>query len=270
MMHKKIILALISYWHTCYAQVIVFDLNNVLIAQDSKAIIDALGWRNITKYTLFERKNPFNLPRKLDLLLDEIPTIAKKSYSITEALERGALSYQELLRAAFIYLEDLKVKNKSESILEIDLLEKLLGILYHPQTHINYLYALPDALELVKRIAQKTDEHDTPCHTLIILTSHSPENIDLLYDAPHLKKLFKFFARRHVVATSDLACTKNQRHSAEHFFDRFNLNPKDCIFIDTNEKFIKYVSKKGALGILVSKKNITNALQDLLYYGVIS
>lgn len=268
-MIRPTILFLFCSTLTSAPTVIIIDLDVLVVAPTTKKIADTLGWGTLMRYAVMDIRNPFNVVHKLNHLLANIPALKrqrapeKKNSAITEDLFSGAITSQELLRTAFIHLEELFEQGFFSSKLEQKLYEDILEMLYHPPTYVTFLEPARDAEKLMQLCAKQTDASGAPLHTLMVFASWFADATEVLLQAPHFKKLFKHVAPRHIFATADLGYSKNNPHALSRFIKKHKLNSDDCLVIDAQESLLLQAHALGIKALKANNTTILDLIQEL-------
>jgi len=246
-------------------QNIIFDLVGVLFSINKFRLCMDLGLLNIAWYMLKHRKNP------LDTFLTTLDEIAKnedqdyfsikyKDYRQPKCITEynlGLKGSKEIKNELYEHIQRLDTKNYFKNKQEKQIVLDILNTISESKKISKTAKPMVKTIDLVKKL--KTQKK----YKQFILSNIDSETFEIL------KKTYaKVFALFDGIVLSCEAQLLKPNHLIYGFLtDRYNLNPKQCIFIDDQQENINAAQEVGIKGIIY--KNFSYVDKNLKDLGVI-
>ncbi|MDR3647183.1 MAG: HAD-IA family hydrolase [Candidatus Babeliales bacterium] len=148
-------------------------------------------------------------------------------------------------------------KSKSEK----NLIKKSADLLL-PENHINIEKIKSSGLKLLKKLKDKKDKQGNPVNNLFIISNFDDETFTLLQKK--FPELFGLFNPEQIIVSARVKMIKPHKNIFEHTSNKFQLDPKSCIFIDDQLENVKGAESCGMAAIHhTSSKNTNNRLKSL-------
>ena len=157
----------------------------------------------------------------------------------------GKITSKELLSELYKRLTQAEYKKFFRSFLEQSMLKKIAEALFSSELIVQKLLRpLNEGMQVFKDFYKKVNGDGQRVHKLYLLSNFDSETFALLK-----KKYAEFFKRFDgIMISADVGCLKPENKIYETFFKRFNLNPKECFFIDDQAENIAAAKKFGMRG----------------------
>lgn len=259
---------------------IVFDLGNVLVKPSKFRASHYIGWRRFGGYIFRDHKNPAHISDKVfDVLhqLGEQESLEsgifatyrqKKLPGIMCSWFAGQISGTEIIAQAKQKIQELSKENYFVSSREQEIIERIITLMFDPNLLVRYTKVKKRGLRLVKKLARKN-------HQLYILSNWDKLSFDILYTAPHMQKLFKYFKRDNIIISAEAGALKPYRTIYEKFKkyiaeqDQQKLTKRDeLFFIDDQEDNIK-TAVDFMIGFYLENDNYKALKRQFKDYGLI-
>lgn len=146
------------------------------------------------------------------------------------ALSLSHLSFNKLLEA------ELKFLNNHEKNIILASLETF----FNPYAIANCMQALPSTIEIIKNYRRSS---------LFILSNWDLESFNILYNSPKGQETFKYFNKENILISGFVHSLKPIPEIYNIFFNKYNLNPESCFFIDDQRKNIETAASLGMSGM---------------------
>lgn len=143
-------------------------------------------------------------------------------------------------------------KNISKFNLPIEteqLVKTMLELFFDPVLLSDCMAPIPESLALVRYCFEKKFEQ-------YVLSNWDTESFNILYKSKNGQEVFQYFKPDNIVISADIGALKPRPRIFIYFFQKYNLDPKSCLFIDDQQENIEAAKKYGMNGILYNLKNI--------------
>lgn len=148
-------------------------------------------------------------------------------------------------------------KNKSEHAL----IKKSADLLL-PAHHVDIEKIKPSGLRLIKQLKNKKDKNGNFVNNLFIISNFDYETFGML--EKKFPEVFGHFNPEQIIVSGRVKMIKPHKNIFEHTLNKFQLNPKSCIFIDDQLENVKGAKSCGMSAIHhTSSKNTNNRLKAL-------
>jgi FMN phosphatase YigB (HAD superfamily) len=140
-------------------------------------------------------------------------------------------------------------------------------IMFVPEKLRSTRMILGDMLDMLKEAAEQKDEFGKPLHKFYILSNWEPESWKVLYEAPELQEVFKYFPPENIFVSAHMVDSK-PNHSIFHtLLEQANIKPEDAILIDDLTENIEAARAVGMHGVWRDKhgddEDVRKQLEDL-------
>ena len=239
---------------------IIFDLFGVLFAVNKLSVSHHIGLFDAAFYMLRYRRSP------LDLALSVLDKIAKnqdyqdcilqyKNYFLPQYVHdfnRGLRSSQETICETQYEIEKLATQNYFTSDLEKKIATNVLKIFFTPDLIVKAADPVKEVIDIVKQVKKN--------HDVFLLSNIDTESISLLQ--ANYVDVFSLFDG--IVLSCEAQLLKPDHAIFKHVTDRYQLKPKECIFIDDQKENIEAAQSFGIHSILFrNARGVKNELREL-------
>jgi FMN phosphatase YigB (HAD superfamily) len=250
---------------------VFFDLNNVLFEISKKLAFSQLGAMDITSYTLGGNKTE-DLESKLFEILgylepapaqsakDELPLYNGAPFPpIMCRWLKGEISGAQLLNKGVAFIENPSNDHYFRNKREKRLVQKILQIMVDAPTRSKLYIPMKKGIALAeqsKKAGHKTYLFLNIDHQVITLLKEKHPEIFGLFDE--------------IIMSSKINMLKPGKKSFDHIVKTYKLKPKQCYFIDNNEKLIACARANGMNGVHYEEDNHAKIVKALEEHGVLT
>ena len=248
------------------AKTFVFDIGGVLLKTNTKKALNLMGYGNLLSYTL-SFNNPVNLQEKsfnaLRTIKDPLiaPNREEATYlgtslpDIMAAWLRGDIPCQRLLDLANTMLNKLKSRSTRS------IFSTIYKSMFDPETNCFIQEFIPAALRLVRDLRKETDASGNRIHQFYILSNYNNEAFRELYlnNTGIFDELFDG-----LLISGDVGLIKPDPAIFELLLAEYNLDPKNCYFIDDQIENVKASEAVGFIGIHCNNFNYPQIRQRFI------
>jgi len=236
---------------------IVFDLTGVLFNPCKKKIVGQVGVMRLLWYMVRHLEKPTKVfDRAFDFmdLISPVPQDSNYNFRYKDRLMSqlaydlmiGKITSKELLELLYKRLIRSEYKKFFRSFLEQSMLKKITETFFSSELIVKkILRPINGGIQVVKDFYKKVNGDGQRAHKLYLLSNFDSETFELL--AEKYADLFKRFDG--IMISADVGCLKPENKIYEKFFNKFQLDPKECFFIDDQSENIVAAKKFGMDGI---------------------
>lgn len=262
---------------------IIFDLGETLLEQDHMKMASEIGLFDIMFYkdkdtlkdTLFEVLYKLGKQEKIEGELQ-----AKSGDNIVPGIVchwfAGKISSQEVLTKVDNIIEELDKTGYFSNKTEKKIVKNSLNLMFDPEKLAKVTKPIKKSLQLIKQLAQATDENGKPLYELFILSNWDKESFEIFYNSKNGQKLFKHFKPENIIISGQIGHIKPHTSIFEHVIDKLherklvdknNLN-HEIKFIDDQPENIQAAKNLKISGILFDKADHQGLLNNLQDHGI--
>lgn len=271
-------------------KVLVFDLGGVFFGLKKKTMGMAgagdgsklLGIFRVLKYGAYDRQNPFTqIKKKFYAVLDHFPfkepdgfirTCDDSGTPLPYALchyQAGKVSAEKMRQLAEETCATLKTEGFFVSDREEALVRATLRGTFTPAHIAAYNYVLPDAVALLKQIAQLKNEDESKKYIIMGLSNWDGDSFEML--AQEHKDVIECFD--HLFISARTGITKPNDGSFEEIFTwlkehNINVTPEQVLFLDDQPENVK-AGNKFMTSVKVGRDDYESLAQALVDAGII-
>ncbi len=270
-------LLLLLFTFSLQGKVILWDLGGVLVWPDKMKIAQTVGISNFLKYTLLDWKSP-NIQELIFEVLEfmETPTpkVKEKNKAGTSEgfdfppimchWQDGSITGPEIIKRSKPLIEKLNKLNFFESKRERILIQRTICSMFDPEILGNNFYFLEKGVELVKECKSARDK-DGKAHKNFIFSNFDPLSFDIL--KKNYPEFFKLFDE--IIISGYIGLIKPRDEFYRYFFEKYDIDPNECILVDDQEVNIACGKKHGIAGILLKKSDFKSVRKELIGHGVL-
>lgn len=195
---------------------IIFDLGRVLIIENYLSFFKKLSKFDLMIYSLYERKNIANMKTELFEIMEK--NFGKGKYSMYPRIfEKWLMNDLSSIKIKEILLKT--VKNENVSFYHTNLLVNFVNIIFTPENFADVMvpYTGKEFLDMIPQ--------DIP---LYLITNYNFESFNQVY-----KKYPLIFSRfRDIIVSGKVNMMKPNTDIYTYALKKWNLDPKDCLYID--------------------------------------
>lgn len=245
---------------------VIFDLNGVLLRVDKSQSIKQIGAFNLFMFglgSLLRLRNPLTLRYRLFEALNQMECNYKNEFGATDekgnplpdimcAWMAGATNYENILVSA----EQFTQNNQDffNNALEKKIINKIIKIIFGPQTVVQSSTIIKDGLKVVKKCKKQG-------HTIFILSNWDRESTENLLAA--FPKLFSLFDPDKIIISGEIGLIKPDPQIYQYLLDQHNLDPQTCIFFDDQEKNVEAANQLKIHGVVCKNMNHKKIMEHL-------
>lgn len=240
---------------------VIFDLNGVTFDIDKYALFKTIGITDTLKYLVTHRQNPIDrCMRALDTMHNDFPAlnpigVTYKGHMMPEcicACVAGKQSNQQTVAQISSYLAHLGEKQFFASPLEQKMVTNIIKALFDAQITKEILKPINKTIGLAQQLKKNG-------YKLFLLSNLDSDTTHILQQSyPDFFALF---------SGTMLSCQEHLLKPDPAIFDlclnRYNLDPKSCVFIDDQQENIVAAQGCGIKSVLFNQKTLEKNLRDL-------
>lgn len=243
---------------------VLFELINVLIKENQTDFAKQVGYGLLARYALTHWKHPGH--RCLDMLAAmSTYDIQKPHVTITinkrilprclVELQEGTKTSSQAKTEIMKGIEYLDSKKFFSGIKEKNLMITIMNLALNPETTASIIEPAKATIQLAQKL--KDSGHS------IYIFANAPEELLTILEKKHPELLELFDG---IVISSHVKEVKPGHAMFNHVIQTHNLNPHDCILIDSQERNIAVAQEFGMQAIMFDK--ISHVTSQLKKWGV--
>ena len=232
-----------------------------------------IGFSNFISYALLDWKTPNIQPMIFDILEKMDPSESEPTEIATDNEGRplpiimhkwlaGIIPSNALLKSVNDYLEHLDKKKYFRSNRQKNLIKRTFEVMFNPAMLANCTHPIMAGIQLLEECYNATNKDGTPKNTLLVLSNWDDVSFNLLKQR-HSSIFNKYFESKHVVISGAIGLIKPRKEAFEYVIKTYDLDSKDCIFIDDQYDNILAAQAVGITALLLCKNNY-KALRQIL------
>jgi putative hydrolase of the HAD superfamily len=273
-MLKKFLLSLLLLWTSCsYTKIIIWDLGDVITGLSKIGMAKETLWRmgplRLTLYLMLDWGNPANLQKKtFDLLYqaqqppaDYVLAVTGKGLRLPYMLcqyQAGKKTAEEFLREGFEYVDSLP-QDTFKSDREKILVKEIMRTMVDSDMLARNTYLIPEAVQLFKEVCEATDETGKKKNRCYALSNWEYTSFNKF--ASKHSDFFSLFEK--IIISGQSGLMKPNKGAYRDILHRFDLDPKDCVFIDDQEINTNAAQEEGISAIWFKDRNYDALRQEL-------
>ncbi len=179
---------------------------------------------------------------------------------------QGKYAEDEGLAVGLTSIEKAALQGLYCSDLEKILVAEVIKIMFSSDILIKACKLNRDIIQFLEKISEIKDNTGKCKHTLIILSNMQKEVYEAMKSHKPLHRLFSIVPAENWVISGEINMIKPHKDIFEYVLNTFNLDPKECIFLDDQPENIKMAESLGIHSILCIKnhKQVVKQLQSLI------
>ncbi len=241
---------------------ILFNLNGVLLTEDTSKIVSKIGAARVATYALTHWCSPLdaclNVLEKMGNEPDQKAPISfmfkeRKMPRCIVEWQQGKCTYDEVQKKLISYIEKLHGDGFFASNSEKNITQNIIELVLNPREFSEVTKLIIPMTRLVQELKAKG-------YKLYIFANIAAEAMDAV------KKAYpELIAQFDGIVTSSLAqAVKPEKKIFNHLFDTYKLDPKQCILVDNDQSMLDVAQTFGIQGVLfVNPKETKNRLKIL-------
>lgn len=261
----------------CFAlkgKVILWDLGDVLVKNDKIGIAWTIGPSHFLRRLFLDWRSPLIQERLFETLtaLDTDPANfwqgrmpdGSKLPPIMSSWMAGKTKGSAIVEQFDTHFN--KPENHSFFISdhERNLLRRTIEISFDADILAANTHLIEEALPLFKACKDSRDEHGNP-HTHIVLSNWDPSAFTLFYERN--EQFFEQFDG--IVVSGFIGLIKPHKEIYEYVLRAYNLDPKECIFIDDQKANVEAAQDCGIKSILFKRYDYEDLRSQLVEVGIL-
>ena len=260
-----IFLLMFSTTQHSFSKTIIWDLGETLFTISRLKIAYKIGISHFISYALIDWQNPNIQPIIFDILEKINPTeefpkeIATDNEGnplpiIMNKWLAGIISSKELIVSVDDYIEHLDAKNYFLSSRQKELVKRTLHVMFDPETLATASYPIKEAVLLLKECHDALDADGKSKNNLFVLSNWDETSFELFKERN--KEFFNtYFKSNRIIISASIGLIKPQKAAFEYLINTYQLDPKECIFIDDSYDNILAAQECGITSLLICKGN---------------
>lgn len=242
-----------------HKKIAILDLGD-FITEDTQQIIRKIGVAKMASYTLTHWRNP------IDSCLDALEKMGgedehkspvlftykkRRMPDCIVAWQQGECPHQEVRSKLLLYIEKIDKNGFFSSKKEREMTQAIIEIAFDPAQ----ISAISKPIPAMIKLAQELKGSGYLLYAIANVAQEAHAYIEKAY--PEIIALFDG-----IVASHQIRALKNDKKLFDHLFERYNLNPTQCVLIDKEEGTVKVAQAAGMTGIqFTQQKNLRNMLK---------
>lgn len=271
-----VILSIISFI-TVYPKAIIWDFENTLVKVDRLKMATNIGITDFLKYAIFDFKNPIHVIDEVFHLLShincskphhELPITADQKplpYIFSHWLD-GTSEYHQIQEMVSHLVKSFSAHNYFDSDRHQRLIQSTMQNMFDPVALSTSIIPIRSALSILKLCALKKKDTGEPEHQNYLLSNLASDTFDHYIKTSSAPRVFGYIKPENIFLSADYGMIKPNEDIFLYFLKKYNLHPKDCIFIDDQICNVNAAKKVGIHAIWVNNANykeIRNELESL-------
>jgi putative hydrolase of the HAD superfamily len=275
----RLLLCLIYTSSSCiFGKTLIWDLGDTLFTTSQYKIAWKIGLQHFIGYALFDWRDPrtirsviFNILEAMDPAQEHPTYVATDNEGnplpvIMNRWLAGTISGKEAFISIRDYVEQLDKQKYFVSAREKNLVMKTFEQMFEPQTLVDATQPIEEALKLLHECYHAKNKDGTPKNTLIVLSNWDEVSFALL--KKRYAHIFDTYFH-HIVISGAIGLIKPKKDAFTYVIKTYNLNPKDCIFINDQYDNVLAAESAGILALTVCRKNYKSLRSILLRLGAL-
>ncbi len=136
-------------------------------------------------------------------------------------------------------------QNKFISRNERIIVTKIIHLMFCSNALTPIIYPFEDTLKAIKKLSKEVDQKGNKKHQIFILSNMQNEVYEKMKTHKPLKKLFKYIPESNWIISGKINMIKPNNDIFEYVLNTFNLDIKDCVFVDDQKENIDAAAKLG-------------------------
>ena len=283
---KMFVFSLFLAFGACQADTpikhVVFDLGGVLFEKHDFTMACHIGLMDLITqlftghrykepkflmYDLFEQaggiQDPANPYHVMDMYGDSLPQLFVD-------WQIGARSSKEIRRILKSKVKELKQTDHYHHPRAYRIAKRGAVAMTHPEIIADIMRVSSKGLDLLKRIYFENDAEGNPKYNLFVLSNWDPESFELLYEAEENHKVFKYFNPCHIMTSGKWGFAKPDPKFFKLLMLTYDLDPKECLFIDDQIENIKVAQQLGFTTVHWDYRKASKLIKQLQKMNIIS
>jgi FMN phosphatase YigB (HAD superfamily) len=281
MLKKYVIAVLLLFSCLSHAEIVIWDLGDVLFKQGKWGIARHIGLFTIADYIVRDLQLPWITVKPI--LFDIFSSLETPQEKLTDRApmhdgsrmplivcqwQAGLKTGAELIELLQKKVEELANKGYFVSGREKKVIWSSIQAMFDPAVLGQYTYALPDGIRLLHECATARDATGKKKHTMAILSNWDRESF-LITRARH-SDIFSYFHESHIVISGTCGFYKPQEDIFTYCLKRLGAQPHECIFIDDQKVNTDAAQRLGMRALQLVNKNYTHLRAELVRMGILS
>lgn len=257
---------------------IIWDLGDTLFTTSRLQIAWNIGFSYFIDYMLFDWKSPDIQPIIFDILEKMDPSNHDREIAtdnegrplplIFDKWLTGLIKSKELIRSINDYIDQLDKKKYFISHRQKELVRRTFKVIFNPEILAKSTYPIMEGIELLKECYDAKNKDGSYKNLLLILSNWDEASFNLLKQ--HYKYIFdKYFDRKDIVISGAIGLIKPSQEAFRYVLKTYELDPKDCIFIDDQYDNIVAAQEVGMTALLLCPGGYSALRQILIKLNVL-
>lgn len=260
---KILFIISLLFGQLCYSANIIFDLGGVLIQHGKSHFINQINIKSFITY-LIKLNNPLLLKHRLFELLRNIPASKINTFYAGDGDENG----KKLPDIMCEWLTGDKTSNQIKNLAldflenkpdfcnpgEKDIFIQLINLMFTPLDFSKSSILSQEGLKFVKKCKDSG-------HKLFILSNWDLESSFII--TKQFPELFDLFDQNNIVFSGRIGLIKPDPKIYEYLIEKYNLDPKECIFFDDQAINVESAKKAGIYSVICKNAKCTDMIKEL-------
>lgn len=235
--------------------VIVCDLGGVLVQPNKRKVSKKIGMSKLIKYALRHSTDTNEIKRRFFALLHEVSTVTEtvsgyeykdaNGHSLPKAFQEwlgGHRTHDSVIEGVHTVIEAEQFTFKSKS--EREVLLAMTYAIFEPEAFIEGIELMPEAIAFLNECRERG-------YKLYLLSNWDTHSFEVLAQKyPEFVELFDG-----ITLSGQEGLLKPDPALYKRFFEKQNLNPNECFFIDDQPENIEAAQLLSMDGIVCPVKN---------------
>lgn len=263
-----------------YSKTLIWDLGNTLISTNKFGIAREIGLKDFFLYSIFDWHNPSKIHDHVFNILNLIETPSKKTSLVSTAEGKtlpslvcqwleGTKTGNEIYKQAHEIIKEYSKAGYFVSHRQKTLVNRAIKVMFDPKILAKNMKRIRPAVRLLKECANQKYCNGKTKHKLLILSNFDPETFKYVIKSKQCQEVFKYFDPENIIISGHIGLLKPNPKIYDFIIKKYQLNPKDCIFIDDQIENINAAINAGMTGILLENQNYRKLRKKLIELNII-
>lgn len=241
-------LATLIFVNSAYSKVIIWDLGDTLLEIDQLAMAGQIGMGDLFFHSLFSWSSPIEIKDQVFKILNQIKKPTNRPHHPTYNEQQlpelicnwleGSKDSQQISKEVNQFIDDPKNSKFFSSDRHKRIIKNSIEAMFNSKELAKNMKPIKSNIKLLEKCAKKN-------HKLFILSNFDTKTFNCLKKSRRFKKVFQYFKPENIVISSDIGLLKPDPKIYDHIIKKYNLDPKECTFIDDQKDNLKAAEKAG-------------------------
>jgi len=279
-MLKKILLFIaLTISLVSQSKTIIWDLGSTLFKTSHLTFARKIGLDKFIAYAVMDLRSPNIKPIVFDILNKMHPNDESPSEIATDndgnplpvIMERwlaGLITDNEIMKSVSDYFGHLEKQKYFVSNRQKNLVFATIEQMFNPHTMAAATKPIKAGIKLLNECYYAKNPDGSPRNSLFVLSNWDEASFKLV-KAKYAQIFDNCFDSRHIIISGAIGLIKPNKDAYLYVLNTYDLDPKDCIFIDDQCVNILAAESVGITAILLCNSNYQNVRTNLIALGAL-